>query len=423
MKILLCSLFLLLIFLLPSFGKSTKHPTTIEFESRAVGYRINAHQEIMVQYDDNAYIELCREKSVQIHVSSIFGEYLCDELVIEEETVAKRDKYHRFEIENIKNGFFMEISIDNEFSYFSIAYDSNGSQFIFEGLLCDGLDEFFNGAKREYTEEDLTKINEGFTILQKEQEQNLKISVSEKYESSTKSYPITYTKYGVVHLPYDLDQDHGSSSSHYVDDVCNDYLEPESGVDIGIYRYLPTEATIKSDLSYYNKDYYFDTGYVNDILAYLIVTENTEISNHNWKIWKWRWLFGWYQDVDSILTASEIEDLWYTIDDPDWGDPDTYIYPEDTIVVAHMCYSWGTDIADAFIDDGANAFMGSNGIAYSYSPEVTDDPARVFWEELCDNDANIEDARDDYVAELENEIPSGTHIWLIRGNQYATLEN
>ncbi len=89
-----------------------------------------------------------------------FGTFKFKDLLIEEETIGDIEQYKRYEIENIHFGFFMEIAINSNNSYYCIAFEFDGIQYNYEGMLCEGYEEFLNSRKDEITTEELNQIEE-----------------------------------------------------------------------------------------------------------------------------------------------------------------------------------------------------------------------------------------------------------------------
>ncbi len=236
---------------------------------------------------------------------------------------------------------------------------------------------------------------------------------------------IDYYKYGVVHLNMDPDLDYDRNDPHYADNVFSEYMRNYSAIEYGIYRYFASESQIKSDLQTYNKDQ-FDLvagGYSYDILAYSMITHDNGDETPDWELWKWNKFLGikWLS-VASTLTACEVENLWYEYSI-------TKIYPTDTIVFAHTCYGWSwssNTMAEAFVDYGASAFVATEQPASIFIENSNfQDPARVFWEGLCQNDDTVGIALNDYTDALTGLNPPvyEAPYWHIYGDSSATLED
>ncbi len=217
-------------------------------------------------------------------------------------------------------------------------------------------------------------IRHSHTIIflnnKKESRKNFSIS-SIPGESGWTTY-----RYGLVHDVYT----YGATQ-----DITNipDWLEEYTFIDYGIYVSDPDEARIKSDLQYYNtKSYYLKVS--RECYAYHINTHGLtsldepdralEAADGNW------------------LYPSEIINLW---GDYNGGT----IYPHG-IIVAYACQSLvnegesvsGSEMAKAFVDYGAEAFVGST-FDVPLSGTMNNDFIDAFWEvAICKWDYSVSDA-------------------------------
>ncbi len=157
---------------------------------------------------------------------------------------------------------------------------------------------------------------------------------------------------------------------------------------------------------------------VKDMLAYNMVAHGgPEWFTYVWVPFLW---WGYWVPVGHIY-PSEIEALWYHYYNPSTGE-EFDVYPYDTIVFTDVSFGYfeppSTDptMAKAFVVHGASAFVGATISHTAYS-----DPfMRVFWNDLCQGNNNVEHAVDafcDYWGhgwEIDEE-------WRIYGDRYATL--
>ncbi|MFW9896281.1 MAG: hypothetical protein ACFFD7_10795 [Candidatus Thorarchaeota archaeon] len=239
-----------------------------------------------------------------------------------------------------------------------------------------------------------------------------------------------YTQYGIAY-------EYGDASTvNLAEDLPDDYWEPYTEINYGIYRRGPKENQVKSDLQYYNKNSLFN--YVRDIKAYAIYAHsngahNTEWEIRHWWVWEWWTFFGHY--VYEWLTPSEVASLWYYQWNP--GEDEISVYPIDMIFHATVCYGYsGNDgiphMAKAFVDYGASALVGATvSITFAHNDEFTGD----FWYDLCQSDKTVYQATqsyisthnyyDDYPTSPENlniDWVYGNHI-KIYGSTSAKLDN
>ena len=314
------------------------------------------------------------------------------------------DKGFYYQIEDPLNGFFMTIVITAEMTYIDLAFDDGDSQYCYNGLISKGhksFDPYFNQQIEvvHLNVERNTQTNSLENMIQSLKDfQSSSISVYQNNEKegieTTRS--ISFTQYGVVHECAVV------STVHLPGNLADGYWEPYSEIDYGIYRRTPTEALIKSDLQFYNRDLIEGGhGYVHDVKAYAIYAHSNPASNTKWFIreyWviDW-WIFGHW--VEEWITPSEIEALWYHSYDPVY-DIEVDIYPYDMIIHATVCYGYsGNDgiphMAKAFVDHGAASFVGATvGVPSKHGDEFTGD----FWYDLCQSDDTVYQATQSYIS-------------------------
>ncbi|MHA1673635.1 MAG: hypothetical protein ACTSYI_08395 [Promethearchaeota archaeon] len=175
---------------------------------------------------------------------------------------------------------------------------------------------------------------------------NESIPVDESPTTPAPKSAYSYTKWGIVHnVAFGQYAIWPSEYMSWIENIEN-YMDDCSQLT-GAYTFTrvdPYESQVKSDLQYYNKDY--ELSYFRDILLYTIYAHGAMLST----TWGMRPADPYDQP---ILTAAEVEDLWY--------DSGYYhVSPNDMIVLARSC--WGmvnTNMADAFVDYGATAFIGN----------------------------------------------------------------
>lgn len=313
-------------------------------------------------------------------------------------------------------GFFMDFFMFSNLIWVNLAFDGGDSQLCYDGIYSQGFNEispiFPTIFEPDHKDEDLSELSELVpkdfkNQLLADQRKNIKIN-NQKYlkensnsNNELKGSRVSVTKYGVVHESCDF----GVS---YPEDLPDDYWEPWTSINIGIYRYLPTEAQVKSDLRIYNKDHLYR--YSQDILAYTIGTHG----GPHWEIWVKVW---WWQEWAGDIYPNEVSALWYT-------DPEGFIdmHPWNTIIIVDVCYGYykppstNPTMAKAFVDYGAAAFVGATiGI-----PWISDTYMRAFWHDLCQDNENVRTATITLCDTHGNGWNLGDE-WRIYGNQYKTL--
>ena len=301
-----------------------------------------------------------------------------------------------YHIEDPLNGFFMTIVISAEMTYIDLAFDDGDSQYCYNGFILKGymsFDPYFN-QQIEIVHLNVEKdpqnisLNNMIQDLKDLQSFSIKIYQNDENKEIETTKGISYTNYGIAHECAD------SSSANLAEYLPDYYWEPYTEIDYGIYRRTPTEAQVKSDLQYYNKNYvdYPFSGYIRNIKAYAMYAHSNGEKNTEWlirryQVWWW-WVYEW-------LTPSEVISLWYS----QHGTYDTDVYPTDMIIHATVCHGFSGDdgiphMAKAFVDYGAASYVGATvDVPAKHSDEFTGD----FWYDLCQSDKTVYQATISYI--------------------------
>jgi len=339
----------------------------------------------------------------------------------------------------------MEFLIANNTVYVNIAFEANEYQLSFDGIMYGNFLEISKGDALPPSSEQLIAIELMKQYLKENQNKGPLIykspSFLQKSSEVTKTSRLTrgvsYTNYGVAHDLFDLDEDHGIDNPSYLRKLRDYYWEPYSSIDIGIWRYMPSESQVKSDLQYYNKDYYdgFASGYIRDILAYNVLTEDIsfqgKLPGPDWEVYQWQlFLWWWSQNLVGVVLPCEVRGLWYHSYNPSTGE-EIDVYPTNSLIFSHTCNGWsaglsdyrGPEMAHAFYDYGAGAFVGSHTYTYAWCENTLPDPARIyFWDSLCQQNENVGTALDDYCAFLSGVFGYNMRPeWHIMGSSSLTI--
>lgn len=422
--------------------KSREESVNLTLQTQIFGYKLKATDDDPIVRDEYGVLEIKQiEKDViNILISTKFGVFRYYKLNIEEEILDKTyENLYRFEIEDIYLGFFMEFTITPMLAFIDIAFDNISDQFCYNGILNINYNDFFNfsGEMDEFNQKGNLEQQ-----IKKMQIENILISKNTDLGNNDtnimSSRSISFTNYGVAHEMYDVDGNHNIDESTYLRQIPPNYWVPYSKIDIGIYRWMPSEAQIKSDLQFYNKDYIqAGQGYIHNILAYNMITHDL-VNGPEWEVFTWtQVLWWWYQYMVGCIYADEISALWYHSYDSGL-DREIDVYPHDSIIFAHTCFGWycgdciggdprGPTMAHAFCDYGASAFVGCEIGAPIYIPDpaTAPDPARIyFWKSLCQDDETVGQALNDYCAVLSYlEGYDVCPYWHIMGNSNKKLPN
>ena len=394
-------------------------PNILEFDFDIFGYRIISTDADPIEYDECGQLSLKIQKSecIKINLSLKFGDYKFDRILARGHLILDSTGNYiiSYNLDDPMKGFFMDLHFYSNLISIDVAFDGGDSQLCYEGVYNQGynsipsfIPDFFE-PDRMY--EDLNRISEPSPQdlkdqLLRAQKTNIIIS-NEKYLEDNSfsingiegSRSISLTNYGVAHEGREF-------PISYPVDLQYDYW-PYSCIDIGIYRWLPSEAIVKSDLQYYNKDYvdYPLSGYIRNIKAYTMIAEGGPY-----------WLL-----MYSTIYPNEISALWYSSQDGPWF---TSVYPWHTIIMSDSCYSYyeppstNETMAKAFVDYHADAFVGAT-IRFT---TASDTFMRAFWYDLCQGDETVE---------TSTETLCDTHgfgwnlgdEWLIYGDEKDVLAN
>jgi len=384
-----------------------------ELEVEVFGYRIISEAVNPIDYDQEGLLLLKKAESgaYNIFLSLEYGDFLFKDISIRGSINFDSELNYViiYSFDAPKKGFFMTLLFFKNKIQIDIAFDGGTNQMCYAGIYNEGYKDITPPYPHEF-EHDLIQIDSNEIwdmspgklkeILKKNQQENIIVN-NQKYLEEVTTLGFSYTKYGVVHEAFEF-------YITYPEDLPDDYWEPYTSINIGIYRYLPSEAQIKSDLQYYNKDYWRGQNIIiRNILAYQEISHGGP---------------SWYITGGNTITPSEIEQLWYHYYDPSTA-VEIDVYPWDTILIVDACDSYydpdsGTTptMAKAFVDYGAAAFVGSTIVV----PEDSDDFMRAFWYDLSQNNYDVETA----TITLCDTYGQGWNLgdeWRIYGDQDATL--
>jgi len=318
-------------------------------------------------------------------------------------------------MENIKKGFFADIYIYPDIMQISMAFDGGEIQLCYSMVTTNGYSKFNALYPDEFEpsrlRDDITftytnNLNDMKNALRESEIRSITITKLNKnlinIDEQNTGRSFSQTFYGLSHECWDFEVE-------YPEELPDDYWEDESKIDIGIYRFLPSEAQVKSDLQYYNMDYYRGMVIIiRDVLAFSMGSHG----GPHYTIY----------DGDDCITPEEIENLWYH--DYDWRTgAETDVYPHDCICMADLCYGYNhgsgpATMAIAFVEYWASAYIGAT-IAI---PTDSDDYMRAFWTELCMNDGTVEESLIALCDESEEDWTVGED-WMIYGDEDAILSN
>jgi len=392
-----------------------------ELNVEIVGYRIISTDIDPIRYDENGHIFIVKDKDglIDLFISLKFGEYQFDNIPIRGYLEIKPNYgyFFSYNIDDPKKGFFMDLLFFSDSIQLDLAFDGGGCQLCYNGIYNQGYNEisplFPHIREPDQISEDSmrTSINKQDKLIIYNQE-----FIEKNSSLDAGILGISFTNYGVSHECFDF----GVS---YPEELPDNYWEPYTSIDIGIYRLHPSEAQVKSDLQTYNLDYVEGGhGFFRDILAYSMGTHGGPF----WEIWgdvKYTWGPFWWWRYERIgyIYPDEIEALWYHYYDP-VNDIESDVYPYDTIIMSDSCYGYckppltNPTMAKAFVHYGASAFVG----ATISPPGASDTYMRAFWNDLCQGNYNVRHA----TITLCNTYGQGWNLgdeWRIYGNQYATL--
>lgn len=356
------------------------------------GYALQLESEYPITRDLSGSISLIYNSSkLNVKLCSTFGLYEFNAVPVEFEIHKgiQDEMLYAYTFDNPNEGFFMNLLVYHSESYISLAFDGDNKQIIYDGVSDIGHYEsnMIFGSKATIYEVNTTinnlnplkEITFSDYLEDKKESQisSVHIAKSKNPDIEPKSsdlYPI-YLGYGIVHH---LDS---SMLLGYEDDIA-DKMATASSIDTAIYRSDPSEATVKSDLQYYNKEDFY---YCRKIFAY-------HSFSHGWdEDANWYWPSTYHLDPD------EVEDLWGY-----YGG--ALYYPSAMIIKSTNCYGMYTlDMSDAFIEYGADAYVGNTQTDYSLEEmdfDCDDGPSHDgFWEALIDHGDTVSTARNDIIFE------------------------
>ena len=204
---------------------------------------------------------------------------------MEREDINSETIESKYEIESAYEEFFMELHIMANCLRINLAFYNSDYQYSYDGVV---EREFFTEQEQNI---EFTNLVPNFRAnLRKNQVENVFIYKQENVEqggiNALAGPTILLDTYGIVHETYDFP---GNDIS---DDIWNNYWDPDTTIEYGIYRYLPSESQVKSDFQVYNKDSYtIGSTYMTqkDILAYHIDSHG----GPNWYTYEWQQIWVW----------------------------------------------------------------------------------------------------------------------------------
>ncbi|MHA1112061.1 MAG: hypothetical protein ACTSRE_13215 [Promethearchaeota archaeon] len=357
--------------------------------------------------------------NINVLLDSAFGSYEIHTIPVSFEIIKglQNNLLFMYTIDKPSDGFFMNLAVYPSESFVSLAFDGGNKQIIYDGISNIGYCEsnMILGSKATLidmntTVNSLNPINEtNFNdYLSESRDKQLDSLYCVKSESnpiapkSAELYPI-HVGYGIVHNIADNVQ------LLFGEDIA-DKMAEASSIDYTLYRDGPSESTVKSDLQYYNKE---DLTYDRKIYAYHSFSHGTDTNAD----WYWPGLF------PSRLSAAEVENLWgYS--------GGNFYYPYYMLIKATNCHGMDPlDMADAFIDYGANAYVGNTDTDYNLEEmdlDCDEDASHDgFWEALIDHGDTVSTARSDIISEWNDhntyEITWSTSNIVYEGSGSATI--
>ncbi len=249
------------------------------------GYRLVAEDINPIDWDQAGLLTLSQNKLnfVDVSLNLKWGEYIYKNLPIYGKLIVdiKNNQEYCYHIEDPHRGFFMEMIISTNISYIDLAFDGGDCQLCYNGLLPQGYTTFKTCFTQIIDVIHLNIIKQISPFSFAELEQNIKESQRNNikiYQRDTYNVDqrgrITFTDYGIAHEVADF------PTVNLAEDLPDNYWEPYSEIDIGIYRSEPSEQQIKSDLQYYNRDQLqLWRGYVRNIKEYAVYAHGAQEKN------------------------------------------------------------------------------------------------------------------------------------------------
>jgi len=408
----------------------------IDLELDIFGYKVCPTDEIPIERDETGIIYLKQNKinTINVQLNLAFGNFNFKSVPVKKEIIFDPVEEYliRYEIEDPIQNFFMQICCKLDYTWFNLAFDNGDYQFNYDGILVQGVDDFglyvdinplIYNTDGIFLPNDNIGINQLKQCIEFWQQNSLQIDNKRYLEriDSVSSRGFSFTEYGLVHENWCKQLNWEGWIQHAAQ--LPSYWITHTSVDIGVRRYHGTIAQVKSDLQYYNRDYYDGGagGYIRDTLIYeMICHGGTQYGHDYWDIYVWN---GENYENEGEIVWDEIHDLWGHYYNPTTGEI-IDIYPTDTIVFADLCYGYcdyDEHMVWYWIDDGAECFVGATISIplYEYGDRVNDRYVWAFWEELCENGGTIRSA----TIALCEEYGHGWNLgieWRIKGNQYAT---
>jgi len=383
-------------------SRMSKNPFSQDFS--IFGYRLKVDDSQPIIRDENGLLIFYQDKTnfVDVTLKVKWNNFEFKNIPIFGTLYFNKDgcKNFYYQIEDPFKGFFMTVIITAEMTYIDLAFNDEISQYCYNGLVSKGHISFnpYFSQQIEIVQVDVERntqaisIDNGIQTLKDFQSSSISIYQNDENEGILTTLGISYTKYGIAHECAD------SSITNLAEVLPDDYWEPYTEIDYGIYRRTPSENVVKSDLLTYNTDVF--PHYVRDIKAYAVYAHSNEEKNTEWLIrqyWVWVW-WPWGYWVYEWLTPDEVASLWYHYWDPGSGE-EVYVYPTDMIIHATVCYGYSGDddiphMAKAFVDYGAAAYVGATvTVPAKHNDEFTGD----FWYDLCQSDKTVYQATISYI--------------------------
>jgi len=313
---------------------------------------------------------------------------------------AEGKKFREYDLSDPQQGFFLILSqADNEL-FIDLACDGGDVQLCYQNLLavnagttmllepldCSTVRVLFTDRRgavphlpaaasfAEARDRALAWLRNGTRVFKlKADKQNSAVAKNRDIDTAggytENALALTTTNYGIVFEGYDSVHDFLTMPKELPKAL------EGNNVDYGIYRAAPSEAQIRSDLSYYNKYWYSTSqgwGYDRNIVAHFSCVignhpgQNPGVAETSWKTGAGQW-----------LEPEEVKSLWYEKTQYQWpyGWTRTKVHPKGMILLTMACYGyssgWNTTpyMAKAFVDvkdaqganAGAAAFMGVAG--------------------------------------------------------------
>lgn len=425
----------------------TTHP--VKYTLPIVGYALKAESDIPIEHDDfglfRIHIKKNNEATVTLMVKSgtytfkkisITGEFFVDE-------IGNIGCY--YELDRPQSGFFMKIITDPKITYIEIACDTNESQLCYENVIqnkeCDfkpfyiknspvsfynqimNTERFEKQSFSEMRNTLISNLKNGVKVYQNPQWKEQKKELATKSGIPTTNYVISFEATGF----------NGDSDFTFARDMVkwDHYVRVLTEIDIGIYREVPSESQVKSDLQYYNKDSFAaGSGYSRNIKAYAPYAHPSRSGAHDsyaGQRWYLRTTGWWLWERTEYLTYTEVQALWYHWENPYEG---AYVdvHPTDMIVLANICYGYADGptghpyMPKAFVDYGALSYVGCTWLLVS--GDYGDD---AFWSRLCIWNESVYTATLNYVAAIDQNVNPpyeyGIDIKIYGGTTSAYLGN